>query len=190
DFQRTTLRFPPFCAGWQTLIRLGLTRETPVYDTSSLSYADYWQQAFEHAGWQMQDLPTAIQQLLRFLEPDNPAPIAIGEASSADILLHLLEKKWKLLPGDRDMIVMQHEIGYLLENTEHTITSSLVVKGADDLRTAMAKTVGLPLGIAAKLLLQGAIHARGLQIPSLPEIYEPVLGELEKRGIVFRETAD
>ena len=53
--------------------------------------------------------------------------------------------------------------------------------------TAMAKTVGLPLGIAAKLLLEGKIALRGLQVPVAPELYVPVLRELEAQGIVFRE---
>lgn len=188
DFQRTTLRFPPFCAGWQTLIRLGMTSEAQQFDTSQLSYADFWQQAFSKTGCHLHDLPAATRELIQFLEPDNKAHIAIGQASSADILLHILEKKWKLFPGDKDMIVMQHEIGYTLNHEQHKVTSSLVVKGEDDLRTAMARTVGLPLGIAARLLLNGAIRVRGLQIPCLPEIYTPVLAELENRGIVFQET--
>lgn len=51
----------------------------------------------------------------------------------------------------------------------------------------MAKTVGLPLGIAAKAILNGVINAKGLHIPVLKEIYEPVLEELALRGILFTE---
>ena len=68
-----------------------------------------------------------------------------------------------------------------------TIKSSLIVKGEDSLRTAMAKTVGLPLGIAAKLILQGKIKEMGLRIPIDKEIYEPVLKELKLNGIAFTE---
>ena len=68
------------------------------------------------------------------------------------------------------------------------IKSTLVVKGQDNLHTAMAKTVGLPLGIAAKLILEEKIKETGLHIPVKPAIYEPVLKELEKHGIVFHET--
>ena len=63
-----------------------------------------------------------------------------------------------------------------------------MVKGENNLRTAMAKTVGLPLGIAAKLILNGKIKLTGLHIPIVKEIYEPVLKELELQGIQFRET--
>ena len=68
--------------------------------------------------------------------------------------------------------------------------STLIVKGEDSLHTAMARTVGLPLGIAAKLILEGKIVLSGLHIPILPEIYDPVLAELEKEGICFENTIE
>jgi len=70
------------------------------------------------------------------------------------------------------------------------VKSLLVVKGEDNIRTAMAKTVGLPLGIATKLILNGTIKLKGLQIPTQKEIYEPVLNELEAHGIQFQDTND
>jgi len=85
------------------------------------------------------------------------------------------------------MIVMIHELEYEMGNKTHSIRSSLIVKGEDSLRTAMAKTVGLPLGIAANLILKGKIKLTGLHIPILPEIYEPVLAELRKHAIQFEE---
>ena len=51
----------------------------------------------------------------------------------------------------------------------------------------MAKTVGLPLGIVAKHILDGKIRVTGLQIPTIKEIYEPVLKELEQYDIKFHE---
>ena len=85
------------------------------------------------------------------------------------------------------MIVMLHEIEYEFAGKTTKIESSLIVKGEDHLRTAMAKTVGLPLGIAAKLILNGTIQLSGIHIPTIPEIYLPVLSELEKAGICFTE---
>jgi hypothetical protein len=52
----------------------------------------------------------------------------------------------------------------------------------------MAKTVGLPLGIAATLLLEGKINETGLHIPIIAGIYEPVLKVLAEHGIIFHET--
>jgi saccharopine dehydrogenase (NADP+, L-glutamate forming) len=81
-----------------------------------------------------------------------------------------------------------HEIEYTLgDNIRKLIKSTLIVKGEDRINTAMAKTVGLPLGIAARLILENKIKLRGLHIPVLPEIYRPVLSELENNGITFNE---
>ncbi|MCB0763981.1 MAG: saccharopine dehydrogenase, partial [Flavobacteriales bacterium] len=51
----------------------------------------------------------------------------------------------------------------------------------------MAKTVGLPLGIATKLVLNGDVTQRGVLLPLEPTIYDPVLDELETLGIRFVE---
>jgi len=85
------------------------------------------------------------------------------------------------------MIVMLHEIHYSINEKNKEVRSCLIVKGKDQMHTAMARTVGLPLGIAAKLILQNKIQVTGLHIPAIPEIYEPVLKELELNGIKFNE---
>lgn len=82
---------------------------------------------------------------------------------------------------------MLHEIDYLKDNTMHSIKSTLIVKGDDNVHTAMAKTVGLPMAIATKLILNSTITSRGLHIPVLREIYEPILSELAQNGIAFVE---
>jgi saccharopine dehydrogenase-like NADP-dependent oxidoreductase len=85
------------------------------------------------------------------------------------------------------MIIMLHELEYVIDGVAQKITATLMVKGEDNLRTAMSKTVGLPLGIATKLILQDKIQLKGLHIPVSAEIYEPVLAELEQNGIKFIE---
>ena len=95
--------------------------------------------------------------------------------TSAKILQGLLEKNWKMKETDKDMILMLHEFEYEFDHQTIYLRSSLIVKGENALRTAMAKTVGLPLGIAAKLILENKISLYGLHIPIVPEIYEPVL---------------
>jgi hypothetical protein len=92
-----------------------------------------------------------------------------------------------LQPADKDLVVLQHEIGYELEGQHHIAKSSLVVKGENDVNTAMARTTALPLGIAAKQILQGTIRETGLHIPVMSSVYAPVLQELEKNGISFEE---
>jgi saccharopine dehydrogenase-like NADP-dependent oxidoreductase len=122
-----------------------------------------------------------------FLALDENVALPANAKCSADILQSKVEQKLALQPADKDMIVMLHEIDYELNGETKTINSSLVVKGEDSLRTAMAKTVGLPLGIAAKLILEGKIMLKGLHIPTHKEIYGPVLEELKQHSIIFEE---
>jgi len=135
----------------------------------------------------MQEANTSLGQLF-FLGLENHAYINKGLCSAADIIQFILEEKLALRPTDKDLVVMVHEIDYILNDEKKTIQSFLKVKGENSVRTAMAKTVGLPLGIAAKLILEGKITTTGLHIPTLPAIYEPVLKELHQHGIAFTET--
>jgi saccharopine dehydrogenase-like NADP-dependent oxidoreductase len=107
---------------------------------------------------------------------------------SADALQHLLETKLAMRPADRDMIVMVHEIGYQRQGKAYQARSILRIEGDDSLNTAMAHTVGLPLGIAAVLVLDKKIRLTGLHIPIVPAIYDPVMAELEQQGIRFEHT--
>ena len=135
----------------------------------------------------MHEANQTLKQLFFLGMDDEQTIINKGRCSAADVLQFAVEKKLALSANDKDMIVMLHEFEYTVNDKKRTITSSLIVKGEDGLRTAMAKTVGLPLGIAAKLILTGAIQLTGLQIPTAKEIYEPVLKELELSGIRFTE---
>lgn len=118
---------------------------------------------------------------------DRDTIINRGLCSAADVLQFALETKLPLEPGDRDLVVMQHEITYQLEGKTCLMTGSLVLEGINEEQTAMAATVGLPLGIAAVLVLNGSLDLSGLHIPIIPEIYQPVLKALEQRGIGFKE---
>jgi len=135
----------------------------------------------------MHEANLTLKQLLFLGMEDNETFINKGKCSAADVLQFALEKKLVLQKEDKDMIVMLHEIEYKKNNKRFEIKSELLVKGENNLRTAMAKTVGLPLGIAAKLILDGTIKTRGLHIPTLKEIYGPVLNELKNYKIVFSE---
>lgn len=128
-----------------------------------------------------------LKQLFYLGLNDTETFINKGLCSAADVLQFILEKKLVLSKGDKDMIVMLHEIEYSIGNQNHLVKSSLLVKGEDEVHTAMAKTVGLPLGIAAKLILNGTITLTGVHIPISKEIYNPVLEELKKYGVVFKE---
>lgn len=143
--------------------------------------------AAETVAAKMHDAKLTLSQLFFLGLNDRETFINKGMCSAADVLQFCLEKKLALLPEEKDLVLMLHEIAYELDGKSYKETSSLALEGKDDHHTAMAKTVGLPLGIAARFILNGTIDAKGLLIPITPEIYEPVLTELEKNGIVFTE---
>lgn len=187
-FVRTTLRHPDFCKGWKYIVDYKLTDEEKVYDTTGMTVAAFYKTHFEKHGIAALDESHPLYHQLIFLGLNDETLIDKGLCSAADVLQFVAERKLALQPHDKDMIVMLHEIGYIKDNVQHEIKSSLIVKGEDSLHTAMAKTVGLPLGIAARLFLEGKINEMGLHIPIIPSIYEPVLEELKKFGVEFNET--
>lgn len=283
-FIRTTLRHPDFMYGWNNIIELKLTDETPEYETDGKNLQQVFKEHMDKQGFgewlnkklterfsQTKDLLEKLVQLaeaeneseevpesflavekdgqleevnldeakntaaeflshkmheanltlkqLFFLGLDDDSTLVNkGKCSAADLLQFALENKLVLYPQDKDMIVMLHEIEYTVGSQQmavgsgqpangsqqsavgsqqsssakasedtSSVSSSLVVKGEDSLRTAMAKTVGLPLGIAAKMILNGTIQMTGLHIPTSKMIYEPVLAELKKYGVSFTE---
>ncbi|HEY1113610.1 MAG TPA: saccharopine dehydrogenase C-terminal domain-containing protein [Chitinophagaceae bacterium] len=137
--------------------------------------------------FKLHEAKLTLKQLFFLGMDDDKTLINKGTCTAADVLQFALENKLALQPGDKDMVVMIHEIEYEKGNIPYKQTSSLVLEGEDDHRTAMAKTVGLPLGIAARLILNGQIPVKGLHIPVIPEIYNPVLKALEEQGIRFTE---
>jgi saccharopine dehydrogenase-like NADP-dependent oxidoreductase len=127
----------------------------------------------------------------KLLELDlfNPTKIVgLKNATPAQILEHILNDCWKLQPNDKDMIVMYHKFGYELNGERKQIDSKMVCIGDDQIYTAMAKTVGLPVAMAAIQILNGKIKTPGVQLPIKKEVYEPILKELAVHGIVFHET--
>ncbi len=179
-FLRTTLRHADYCSAWLLLVRTGLTDDKMPLNEGVDTFA----------GWSRSLQPfitPANRPLFEQLGVLEDSPLPPDAATSADILQYLVESRWRMKETDHDMIVMLHEFEFTRAGKPQKVSSSLVVKGEDSTYTAMAKTVGLPLAIAAKLILEEKITLRGLHIPILPEIYLPVLAELELKGISFVE---
>jgi saccharopine dehydrogenase-like NADP-dependent oxidoreductase len=182
-FLRTTLRYPIFCKCWKIIVDAGLTNDTTIINTTNLTYKKWSEKIVAFIN---DENKTALNFLGLFEEKNVP----VDAKTNADILQNLLETKLIMQPHDKDMIVMLHEFEYEKENKKHKVKSHLIVKGENNIRTAMAKTVGLPLGIAAILLLEKKINLTGLHIPILQEIYTPVLEQLKKYNISFSETVN
>lgn len=180
-FIRTTLRHPSFLEGWNSLVRMGLTKDELIKQ-NPVSYADFFQQS------SVAQLPDTVQYMLHWLGMhDHESVFKKSGKTYADLLQEILEEKWKLDPNDKDMIIMQHQIQYLKDGKQCEQVAELVVQGKDAQHTAMSMTVGLPLGIAAKCIVDKTWNFSGLHIPIQPAIYEPVLCELKNYGIEFVE---
>lgn len=189
---RATLRHPDFCEGWQMIVSLGLTDTTQKFKTDHLTYRKWLDTAVRQSrisgntSSKIYDDSRFIRQQFAFLGLLDDRLINKGIQTSGDLLLELLSEKFTLRPEDKDMVIMLHRISYTGKRGEEQILKSLLkVKGENNTETAIAKTVGLPLGILAKLLLTGKIRLTGLHIPTHPLVYLPVLKELEQEGICF-----
>lgn len=187
---RGTLRRPGFCRAWDVLVQLGMTDEGVVIEGSeNLTYRDFLNSFLAYnqekpveeklANYFGIPINDDIIDKLKWLGLFDKRAIKLKNATPLAILQDLLERKWKLAPTDRDMIVMQHIFEYKVENEIRESKCSMVVKGENADNTSMARTVGLPVGIVAKLILTERFNQSGVQIPVMKELYEPVLNELK-----------
>jgi len=195
---RGTLRNPGWCETWKKFVDLGLLDEEERPDWQGKTYGDFTGTFVKEPTGDLRadlarqlDLPNDSAILDRFewlgLLSDDPLP---AETSSPlDILANRLLEKMPYEEGERDMIILHHE--FIAEYPElparEEITSTLVDFGIPNGDSAMSRTVSLPAAVAAKMVLHGEIKATGVHIPVLPEIYQPVLKELEELGITFKE---
>jgi len=195
---RGTLRRPGFCEAWDVFVQLGITDDSYVIEDSiHMTYRQFINAFLKYdpslsveekiAGYLGLNQNGEIIKKIKWLGLFEDEFINLDKATPAMILLKKLKEKWSLDPGDKDMIVMEHVLDWELENKIRQTRSSLVVKGKSPEETAMAMTVGTPVGIAARLILNGTITVKGVQIPVTPEIYNPILDELENYGIKFIE---
>jgi saccharopine dehydrogenase-like NADP-dependent oxidoreductase len=195
---RGTLRRPGYCAGWNIFVQLGATDDTySIKHSENLTYREFINSFLPYnisdtverklCDFLEIELESETMSRLKWLGIFDESKIGIPNATPAQILQKLLEEKWALGAEDKDMIAMQHQFEYILHGKKKQITSSLVVKGKNQIHTAMSITVGLPVAIATKLFLTGIIKQKGVIVPTMKDVYEPVLKELEEYGIVFVE---
>jgi saccharopine dehydrogenase-like NADP-dependent oxidoreductase len=195
---RGTLRRKGFCKAWNIFVQLGMTDNTYIVENSeNLTY-----RAFINLFFPYNNELSVEEKLCSYLNLSQDSEefkkiewlgvftdtiVALKDASPAHILQKICEEKWTLGNEDKDMIVMQHQFEYLQNGKQHRLNSSLLVFGDDPIYTSMAKTVGLPVAIATKLILTGEIKSTGVKIPTTKDIYIPVLKELSDNGINFVE---
>ena len=195
---RGTLRRKGYSEAWNVFVQLGMTDDTyKIENSASITNREFINMflpfndalTVEEKLCKQFSLTTdsVIFQKIAWLSTFSENKVGIENASPAQILQKICEEKWTLGSEDKDMIVMQHQFEYMQNGEQKKLNSSLLVFGDDPRYTSMAKTVGLPVAIATKLILSGAIKSTGVKIPTTKDIYVPVLKELEENGINFVE---
>jgi saccharopine dehydrogenase (NADP+, L-glutamate forming) len=195
---RGTIRRPGFCEAWDIFVQLGATDDTYIMEnTEEMSYRDFINSFMAYRT----DIPVE-EKLINYLDLDSKSnmmerlrwlgifedtKIGVAGLSPAKILQKILEKKWQLEPQDKDMIVMQHQFDFEKKGIRKKRYSTMVCIGEDTKHTAMSMTVGLPLAMVARRILEGEYTEKGVQLPIQAEIYNPVLEELKTYGIRFVE---
>lgn len=193
---RGTLRYPGWCETMKGLVDLGVLDDAERGDLAGLTFRDLTSRLAGGAGTDARSRVAARLKVsptsstldrYEWLGLFGPDPLPAEAKSCLDVLAARMLEKMPYLPGERDMLVMQHEFVVRYPTRKERITATLVDYGIPDGDSSMSRLVGLPAAIAAKHILLGKIRLTGVQTPVLPEIYEPVLAELSGMGVTFRE---
>lgn len=191
---RGSMRKIGFCKAWNALVKIGLTDNRYIVpDSHNLTYREWL--SFYLQNKNGSDIKQALMDFLNesngseiidkieWLGLMSDKKIKLKDATPSEILLDLLNQKWKFKENDRDMVILHTEVEYEIENRVEKIISSYIVKGEPGFNTAMSSTVGLPLGIAVNLILSKKVKEKGVIIPIHQDIYKPALKELAELGI-------
>jgi saccharopine dehydrogenase-like NADP-dependent oxidoreductase len=208
---RGTLRYVGWCPTLRKIVDLGLLDEEERDDIAGLTFAQFTAKLIGSTGDLKKDLAAYLKveedslviSNLEWLGLLSDDPLPLQKDAPVDILTARMLEKMQYEEGERDMLILQHEFlaeypdpstsrrGELVEPSGHRrkekITSTMIDFGIPHGDTSMSRTVGLPAAIGVKLILQGKVNLTGVHTPVVPEIYEPVLEELEQLGIHFTE---
>lgn len=196
---RGTMRRVGFSKAWNMFVQMGMTDDSyTIPNSEKLSYRDFVNLFLPYSPTDSVELKMRYALKIdqddlmwyKLMELDlfnNEKKLGIENASPAKCLQKILMDKWTLNEDDKDMIVMYHKFGYELEGKKKQIDSNMALIGEDQIHTAMAKSVGLPVAMAALRILNKKISTLGVQIPITKEVYEPILKELKTHGISFKE---
>jgi saccharopine dehydrogenase-like NADP-dependent oxidoreductase len=196
---RGTFRRKGFSKAWNVFVQLGATDDSYVLEGSKdMSKRDFINAFLPYHPYDSVELKLRYQ--LRIDQDDviwdklvwlgifDDTKLDLKEdITPAQFLQKIVEEKWVLEPNDKDMIVMWHKFVYKLKGEFKEINSSMVSIGENQIYTAMSNTVGLPAAICAKMILNGTIKLKGVQMPISKEVYSPILNELEDYDIKFED---
>jgi saccharopine dehydrogenase-like NADP-dependent oxidoreductase len=197
---RGTLRNVGWCATMKKVVEMGLLDDTPMPDLPS-TFREFTAQVLDIDP--DTDFPQYLAEKWGMCHDSKPItdlawlglffdePLPQGPDTPLDVMAARMEAKMAYKPGERDMLIMQHEFVAEYPGRKEAITATMIDYGIPHGDTSMARTVGLPAAVAVRLILQGELSGlTGVHVPVIPEIYEPVLAELARLGISLTETVE
>lgn len=200
---RGTLRYPGWSETWAQIVRLGLPNEhLRIPDLASRTYREVIEMFLplsfvgppveSRLARFLQISPTGrIMQNFKWLGLLSDEPTGCEGDTAAAMLVDLLSRKLPLEDRHQDIVILLHSLDVEYpDRPAERITSTFTSEGKAGGFTAMAISVGLPTALAVKHLLSGGMTLRGSQIPTEPEIYQPILVELEREGLKFEERVE
>ncbi len=196
DMFRGTLRNHGHCKLYTQLIELGLLEDKPRQNFSGLSYLGLMEKLFGKPVIQTIPARLGVSQdespieALRYIGFLDDRPVDVRDGTIMDLLADRMNATLSYKEEERDMLLMRHDItfSYSGGNRRERITAIMIDYGIPGQDSSMARTVSLPTAIGVRMLLENRIKIRGVHIPILPGIYEPVLTELDHLNISFSET--
>ncbi len=195
---RGTLRNISHCDTWYALSQLGFFTEGEVFDNLSGTVRDFIAEKILKQDKNI-DLKKYLAEYLKIAESSvilkkfdwlgffDDTPIPIKKGASIDVLTALMLERMSYKEGERDLLVLHHEFVAEYPDRKQNITSTMIDYGIPNGDTSMARTVSLPAAIGVRMILEGIIKSKGVQMPITPDIYNPVLDELDNMGIKIVE---
>jgi len=198
---RGTFRYVGWCETIVAMNALGLV-ETDVQDMSKMTFRRFMAgqvgeadpaKAEEAVCRKLGILPSsAIFERFAWLGLFDDRPLPFEKGSARDIIAFLFDQKLVFTENERDLVVLKDEMVafYPESGRRQRYTSTLIDFGIPGGDTSIARTTGLPPAIAARFILEGLARVPGVITPVFPEIYEPVLAELEREGVILKEDVE
>jgi len=192
---RGTFRYPNWCESMDAMKTLGLVSaekqnfEGKTYKEVVAERMDVYPKNVKEkaAGRLKLNLHSPAIVAIDWLGYFSNEKVNITKGSTIDVTTDLMLKKMMLPAGGRDMVIMLHSFVIEKADGQREVIKSRLLDFAKNGDTSIARTVALPAAIAVKMILNGEIREKGVQIPISKTIYEPVLKELEKMGISMVE---
>ena len=194
---RGTLRNIGSCETWDYFKKLGFLSRKTMFDFDEISPKQVMANIVKSPGINViKDVAcflgipahSLILKKLEWLGLFNDEKIKIGNASVFDMFAHILQEKLVYDTGEQDLLVQYHKfIVNYSDGRKEKITSTMINTGIPGGESAMSRTVGFPVAIAAKMIAEGKINYHGVIIPIYKEIYDPILAELKTMNIKFEE---